>query len=307
MTDNPQFHFFPELPTELRLEIWRECLPHRVTEIDDAWAEGADLGILPTPCKLRETTKINQRPPTISWVCRESRLIASEASHCLTMDTEPPLNTLWYSGLRLQKLRINPSRDSIHLNWTPCYGAGYQYDGSALDCLAFLAALLKGRGSFMFDYLDNAFDAEVPIEDRIGALQQLKYGAVVMRIVAVHTTFQEAMKTGLFGLLGDAPIQLVNVTDEVRLGAFMGFAEECESENKGFIVKKQDFHRDSAESVKAILKEKLIETFEAEGAQTLSHLYPAIMFRFCPDWCNHIPEPEFRPTHIRADGTKPKS
>lgn len=50
----------------------------------------------------------------------------------------------------------------------------------------------------------------------------------------------------------------------------MDFAEGCESENKGFIVKKYNSHRDSTESVKAILKEKLIEKFEAEGAQTLS-------------------------------------
>jgi len=64
-----------------------------------------------------------------------------------------------------------------------------------------------------------------------------------MCIVVVHTTFQEARKIGLFGLLSDAPIQLVDTSDKVRLGAFMDFAERCESKNKRFIVKKQNFHR----------------------------------------------------------------
>ncbi|KAJ5533341.1 hypothetical protein N7494_009893 [Penicillium frequentans] len=261
MTNDPQFHLFDQLPTELRLAVWRECLSHRVVELDYAWDEGAYLVILPTPCELRKTTKINRRPPIISWVCRESRLIAFEASHCLDMDSEPHLNTRWSSDLRLKKLRINPSRDAIHLNWTPCYEPSYQYSGSALDCLAWNAASLKGRGSLMFDYLDNAFDGEAPIEDRIEALQRLKNGAVVMRIIVVHTTFEKAMKSGLFGLLGDAPIQLVDISDEVRIGALMDFAERCESEIKGSIIKKQDFHRDSVESVKTILKGKLSKHF----------------------------------------------
>lgn len=28
------FHLFPQLPVELRLAIWRKCLPHRASEID---------------------------------------------------------------------------------------------------------------------------------------------------------------------------------------------------------------------------------------------------------------------------------
>lgn len=32
---NDTFHPFPRLPIELRLEIWRYCLPHRASEMDD--------------------------------------------------------------------------------------------------------------------------------------------------------------------------------------------------------------------------------------------------------------------------------
>jgi hypothetical protein len=36
-----------------------------------------------------------------------------------------------------------------------------------------------------------------------------------------------------------------------------------------------------------ILKDKLADTFGAQTAQTLPPIYPAIMFRLCPHWCNH--------------------
>ncbi|KAJ5808365.1 hypothetical protein N7474_009634 [Penicillium riverlandense] len=223
-----EFRFFPQLPTELRLAIWRECLPHRVVEIDNAWDEGAYLLLTPPPCKLQQTTDINRHPPVISRF------------------------------------------------WS---------DGSALDHLAWNAAQVGGRGSFMFDYLDNNFDGEVDMEDRVGALQKLQHGAIAMRIIVVHTTFQNAALTGLFGLLGDAPIQLVDVSDEPRLYAFFDFAEKCDSDAKGF-TKRQGFHRDSSETVKSILKEKLAETFGARAAQTLPQIYPAIMFRLCTRLCN---------------------
>jgi hypothetical protein len=34
------FHLFPRLPTELRLEIWRLCLPRRVWELDIPTSQG---------------------------------------------------------------------------------------------------------------------------------------------------------------------------------------------------------------------------------------------------------------------------
>jgi hypothetical protein len=101
----------------------------------------------------------------------------------------------------------------------------------------------------------------------------------------VHTTFENAVKTGLFGLLGDACIQLVDVSDETRLNAFFDFAEKCESEPNGYITRKQDFRRESPESVKK-LNDRLAYAFDAQAARTL-HLRPAIVFRFCPYWCNH--------------------
>jgi hypothetical protein len=173
----------------------------------------------------------------------------------------------------------------IHLNWTPAYSAGYYGDGSALDYLAWTAAKARG-GSFMFDYLDNDYDGDVDIGERIGALRKLQHGVIVMRDIVVHTTFENAAKTGLFGLLGDACIQLVDISDATRLNAFFDFAEKCEYEPNGYITTKQDFHRETLQSVKKVLNDRLTYAFDAQAARTLP-LRPAIMFKFCPYWCNH--------------------
>ncbi|KAL3703665.1 hypothetical protein TMatcc_010854, partial [Talaromyces marneffei ATCC 18224] len=75
------FHFFPKLPIELRLQIWRLCLPQRVYEKDNPFYPIVfrlldDDG--PSPCLLHQTTEANRRPPVITRVCRESRIVAQE-------------------------------------------------------------------------------------------------------------------------------------------------------------------------------------------------------------------------------------
>ncbi|KAJ5355475.1 uncharacterized protein N7496_012687 [Penicillium cataractarum] len=282
-----EFHYFSQLPTESRLAVWRECLPIRVVEIDYPWDDGVNWSRpYRPPCTLQKTTNINRCPPVISRVCRESRLVAFEAGHYRDRGS-PPREARWISDLEVDQSWIDPSRDLIHLNWTPSYSAGYQSDGSALDYLSWSAGKAYG-GSFMFDYLDNNRDGDVDIEERIGALQQLRHGLVVMNLIVVHTTFERAAQKGLFGLLGDACVQLVDVSDEARLNAFYEFAEKCQSEAKGFVTRKQDFRRESAESVERSLNDKLAYTFGAEAARKLPPLRPAIMFRFCPQWCHHF-------------------
>lgn len=287
-THEPVFHFFPQLPTELRLAIWRECFPIRVAELDYPWDKASYLCLSSRPCRLQKTTDVNRCPPVISRVCRESRYVASKTGHVRGLGSPPP-GAQWTSSRLLEKLWIDPSRDSIHLNWTPVYKFEYSDDGSALDYLAWSAARARGS-SFMLEYIDNAFhdEEEIDFGDRVGGLQKLQNAVVVMRVVVVHTSFEIAARTGLFGLLGDACVQIVDVSDEQRLDALFSFAEKCESKSKGFLARRQDFHRDSPEFFKTKLEETLIETFGAEVAEKLPRMCPAIMFRFCPNWCNHI-------------------
>lgn len=48
---------------------------------------------------------------------------------------------------------------------------------------------------------------------------------VVMQFIVVHSRFEAAAATGLFGLLGDGPVQIVNVAEEARVDAFFDLAE----------------------------------------------------------------------------------
>jgi len=54
---------------------------------------------------------------------------------------------------------------------------------------------------------------------------------VVMRTIIIHASYKYAAKTDIFGLLGDAPVQIVDVSDEARVKAFFDFADE--SQRKG--------------------------------------------------------------------------
>ncbi|KAJ5907162.1 uncharacterized protein N7473_004078 [Penicillium subrubescens] len=121
------FHLFPRLPKELRLHIWRLCLPHRVTELDNPTSEGLWDENHPI-YKLRHTSIVNGSSPIIARVIHESRGIAYQANaniyellrtgfykvmspfdmfDCLTAESD-----YW----------MDPDRDSVHLNYSPEYG-----------------------------------------------------------------------------------------------------------------------------------------------------------------------------------------
>ncbi|KAK4952421.1 hypothetical protein LTR10_009227 [Elasticomyces elasticus] len=117
------FPLFPQLPLELREEIWRFCLPNRVHELDRPLAENVyDVDEdHPAPCHLQRTSLVNGYPPLISRVCRESRAVAHETGRFLPLD---------------QQDRIVEARDSVHLNWTRAYEVDFYYtegDGSPLE------------------------------------------------------------------------------------------------------------------------------------------------------------------------------
>lgn len=72
------FDFFSQLPAELRLLIWRLCLPNRVVELDYPWGQSVNFDPLLPPCRSTRTTDLNRQAPVITRVCRESRLVAFE-------------------------------------------------------------------------------------------------------------------------------------------------------------------------------------------------------------------------------------
>ncbi|KAB5578284.1 hypothetical protein GE09DRAFT_1089174 [Coniochaeta sp. 2T2.1] len=69
---------FPNFPAELRLKIWRFCLPHRVAELDIPRYRFFDEEDKENSggCLLEFTTCANGAPPVLTRVCYESRIVA---------------------------------------------------------------------------------------------------------------------------------------------------------------------------------------------------------------------------------------
>jgi hypothetical protein len=301
------FHCFGRLPLELREEIWRYCLPFRVCEMDFPVDEivfdlpGDDE---PPPCTLSDTTRANSCPPLICRVCRESRSVAFRAANIPTgFAQDRPRNAQWVSTTSTRRTWQDFTRGSPHLNWTPIYEMQYQSSGSPLHSLAWAALHMSGTGSLMVEhldpdfgdpntYLDTTYDASEPYMTRLRspitnkdleALEQLPHCLVIMRTIVIHSDVESAVTTGLFGLLGDARVQIVDVSREALVNAFFKLAEACEREH--FVTVNQNFHRQPATSMRQQLRNLIMSIFDSK--KLVMAMHPAIMFRLCTKMCNH--------------------
>lgn len=296
------FHIFPWLPVELRLEIWRLCLPHRVCEKDHAvyrilfniWDRDT-----PIPCFLYQTSEVNGRPPVIARVCHESRAVALKTGgyyEFLYCDTAgplpifgpPDLRPWWCAGNSINEAWFDRTRDVMHLNWEPVYQLDYFSDTSPLQSLAWDASQAVGGGSLSINFFQYT---TFRIPELIDFVKQMPSWMVVMRVIVIHADFATAAGTGLFGLLGDAPVQLVDVSDEARVDALWKLAEECEP--RDLVTVCQSFYRESAKMFHQILRNIVIDNLCSEDENLrpediLSRLRPVIMFRLCTEMCNRI-------------------
>lgn len=281
------FHLFPWLPTELRLEIWRLCLPSRVWEVDFP----TDEALYPEPnsddsypCNVISTAKLNGLPPVITRVCQESHNVAHESGGVVPDDFYDDLpdgdGFVSFSSVGIaDDFWLDTKRDSAHLNWNPLYQAIYQNSaGSALALLTWQCRQVVGRPSIMGDWFEGGrFDQK---EERFDVFDQVPSWWVVMHVVIIHTSFRDAARSGLFGLLGDASVQIVSVSDEEKIKAFYDFADEHDRQTSTV----EGFQRVSSEALKQKLKADIIKEMRSENL--LSKMHPAIMFRVCTLRCN---------------------
>lgn len=297
------FHFFAWLPIELRLEIWRLCLPHRVCEKDLAcYYILFDLPEkdAPTPCFLYQTTEANGRPPVITRVCHESRAVALKAGgyydfsfydtdDCLPISETSDKKPQWDAANRIKEAWFDPTRDVAHLHWEPHYQREFFGQDSPLKSLACDASRAAGGGSFTFDFIQSIRSRKAELMDFI---KQMPSWKIVMRVIVIHADFASVASTGFFGLLGDAPVQLVDVYDEAKVDALWKMALECEP--RELVTVCQDFHRESAmaynQSLRDIISEKLCseDDFNTDPEDVFSRLHPVIMFRLCTEMYNRI-------------------
>lgn len=283
MAEN-SFHLFPRLPTELRLEIWRLCLPNRVWELDIPTAEGlfGNRAKGSYPCNVQCTARLNGLPPVITRVCQESRDVAHESAGIVLEDPDedPPDDACWATDTTdsfADDFWIDLKRGSAHINWNPLYVDFYERScGSALACIAWESRKLVGQPSIMKEWFTSSCDRE---EERFDVLDQLPNWRVVMRVVIIHATFWEAAQSGLFGLLGDAPVQIVSVSNEEKVNNLYDFADKHRQ-----TPSVEEFQRVPSEVLKQELKDSILTAMGSE--KLLSKLYPTIMFRLCTSRCN---------------------
>lgn len=203
-----------------------------------------------------------------------------------------PAECDWSSGNILDEW-FDPARDLPHLNYCPGYEVQYGTQGNPLLDLVWQAARARRGASLRFEFLRYCSRKYLEI------IQRLPRCRVVMRIFVVHASRRFGAATGLFGLLGDARVQIVDVSDQSRVDAFFDLAESCE--HKGKATVRQKFRRESAEALQQELKDAVIKQFGSEG--NAPEMRPAIMFRFCTKMCNHSDQGEdgFRPL-VRGPG-----
>jgi hypothetical protein len=292
------FYLFPQLPAELRLAIWRYCLPYRISELDipaDQIVFRLDPGA-PSPCNLWLTTYANGRPPVISYVCVESRAVAFETGSVLFYDETAPPEAWWHSGNSVTDPWHDRARDSLHVNWTAAYEADYQSYGSPIHHLAWEATRLSCSGSLMLDQL--RFEAGCDMSPILKAMRKLSTWAVVMRVIVVHADFPTAVATGLFGLLGDARVQLVHIS-HARIHSFFDLAEDGERNYP--VTVRQNLRRDWVGSAGQELQDVICKAFGSKIS--MPTMEPVVMFRLCTKMCNRVPTSQDASTttgHTRA-------
>lgn len=309
MSTAVSFDRFTDLPPELRRAIWRLCIPSRICELDtpdSMLIYDTDDEKSPVPCKLWQSTVINASPPAVTRVCRESRGIALETGGPPSVDAQHvPIDDRWASNTVPPWIHAweDQSRDSAHLYWDLDYECDFQAgtfsDVASVCWLAFWARRLRRPASIMLGRLNSRVEWDTPIEDDeqpdtddvndgqleyIRAFKRIPEYLVIMQIIVVHTDFKTGAATELFGLLGDAPVQIVDMADASRVAEFFQLAEECERRSP--VSVSQDFQRRPLALGKQKLKNAVLAGLRSE--ELLGRMRPAYMFRLCTLMCNHI-------------------
>jgi hypothetical protein len=295
--DRPAFHFFPQFPTELRLEIWRLCLPHRVLELDYPVDETVlSPGDPPWWYKTNhKITNYNTRPPVIARVCRESRQVVFETWTELALaDRDHP--AFWTEGWRVypEPWFDRVRTDFIYLGWTLSRDIEAPYRGDPIRHLIWAASQTKhGRVSISMDFLlehsgDGVAHRAIWKRDELADLmrQLPEWTVVIEGAIVVSTDVETAAASGLFGLLADSRVQIVEADDGARMGSFLALGDA-----PGVTLSPSRFNdtdevtfseatvQEAIQTSKAWVSDAVKDLFGSE--ETAPRFHTAVMFRLC--------------------------
>ncbi|KAJ5613703.1 hypothetical protein N7528_007357 [Penicillium herquei] len=259
----PVFQLFPQLPAELRCMTWKYCLPHRVAELDPPFAL-LDGQYGRQVCASSHTTVRNSRLPVLAAVCQESRFIALQEGKWLEVNRIPGLKVLWIQPRRdVLHLNFTPERHDhpTMAQYMMRHRRGNMinpnsYDSSMVHKLLSLSHGTKTPPSIIADLIypfhlipltngNNKYDpragttpgAYLRRSNEIIGLMRFANKLwneehversldVTLVAVSLHVSQAVALRSGLFGLLGDEPIQMIDTDDHARLSKFEALYEE---------------------------------------------------------------------------------
>lgn len=310
-----QFPLFPRLPVELQRIVWRSCLPLRVVEVDDPedWDilgdHHSDAFARITICSLTRTTWLNRRPPVICRVCRLSRSVAFTAGDFVTQaaavrkigSRPPPGNpsyTIWKDRMhnsfyidynRAVEWDIHPSGRQEWAAET-IFAPPAKTGNASMRLPACASRWAAQRYHRWGPSRDHFVTADEEIAGSLLILQALPVWLIVMRIFIVHCDLDTVARSGLFGLLGDAPVLVVDACrEQARVKALLDFAEACESV-LGPLTKEQNFELESPDAMAWRLEHHILYRYQPNVR--VSDMHPAVMFRLCPGLCNRRTDKE---------------
>lgn len=318
------FHRFGDFPTEIRLAVWRECLPWRVVELDYQpddiiWDDG------PAPCAGNLRIQMaNKAPPMVARVCRESRAVAFESGGVVPMP-EPGQGDHDFAMFMVRQPWLDRARDVLHINWDHMADIEWMsYDwGDPVRCVLSHAARCTpvnhqhppgvppspspspsaspARVSITLRLLQDLQRQDgadkPPYEHRrwtraeMADLMRMRpsWMVVILPPIIVHADIRAICRDEgaadirprgagrpLFGLLGDAPVQLVDADDEARISDFISLGQMPTVT----ISRRLAGTRDPAV---AAAKEELRSAVDAVfGSHAAAPgMQPTIMFRLC--------------------------
>lgn len=109
----------------------------------------------------------------------------------------------------------------------------------------------------------SSLDSELAEELRI--LQTVPEWLVVMRTIIIHCNLEAAARSGLFGLLGDALVLVIDAyRNRARVKALLDFAEACESLQGPPLIRNQDYELESPDDMRRRLEHHVLWCYKTD-------------------------------------------
>ncbi|KAL6700986.1 hypothetical protein J3F84DRAFT_359825 [Trichoderma pleuroticola] len=250
-----EFPQFSLLPSEIRLQIWVYCLPRRIVQRDDPFYLVEDRE--EQKCWSVRPTYQNAAPPLIASVCRESRHVVRKWGKTIAQDFHLNLGPIWIQP-RLDRYNLNcdiryvwDDEDYLITMYEFLEEGFYRLDMMPVSLRAdyFFPFFLEPQKDPLHEYpsLDiqgkpyHEYSEDGPYEV-YATNAEMPFTSVsesaTLTFICIHATKEQAADSGLFGILLDAPVQLVDYDDNERLEQFYAlFQKGCCNDKRSEVSK----------------------------------------------------------------------